>query len=345
MNRIYFQWHITDLCNFRCRHCYQDKFDNAAELDEAGLDQVADNIIEHCRKEKARAVINITGGEPFLNKGLFKLLGYLDNKREIEELLIITNASLINDTLIKELKEIKKLKQIKISLEGSSAASNDIIRGKGSFDKVIKASGLLHNSGYCVTIMFTAMKSNLIQIRDLYTLCKELNVDGLIIERFFPQGNGKLIKDQLLDRNDWFNLTRTLFTLANQDFKEQDSASQRAFWLKFKKGKEELWGADCNVGKDSFCIMPNADVYPCRRFNLKLGNLLETTLAGIINSTLFSDITGLKRKGRCGDCDIPDCQGCPALAYLLRGDYHAQDSQCYYGRLKINESKNLLSSY
>lgn len=300
------------------------------ELDVKGLKAVADGIIQQARAQNTKAIVNITGGEPFLKKELFELLAYLDNHKEIAQLIIITNGSLIDGGRIKKLKEIKKLSQIKISLDGATASSNDAIRGVGSFDKAIDATRLLKASGFSVIVMFTAMKSNLGEVKGLYELCQNLKLDGLILERFFPLGEGAKLKDELLDRQDWFNLVKIVFDLTSEPYVEEEIVSQRAFWVRFLKTKVELWGASCNVGQDYFCIMPNADVYPCRRFTLGLGNLSESSLAEIIKSPLLTDIINGKREGRCAECDILDCWGCPALSYLLTGDYHSQDLQCWH---------------
>ncbi len=331
MNKLYFQWHITDVCNFRCRHCYQDKFSNSSELDGKGLKSVADRIVEAARSQNGKAVISITGGEPFLKKELFELLAYLDKQEEVAQLIIITNGSLITRQVIKELKRIKKLSQIKISLEGATAFSNDAVRSAGSFEKAIGTIRLIkEESDFSILIMFTAMKSNLKEAAGLFDFCQRLNLDGLIVERFFPLGQGSKIKDELLQRQDWSNLVKALLELTGETCEEEDVASWRAFWTKFSKAEVELLGASCNVGRDAFCIMPNADVLPCRRFSLKIGNLLETPLSDIINSQLLTDIINSKRKGRCADCDISDCRGCPALSYLLTGDYLYEDFQCGY---------------
>ena len=34
-NEFYFQWHITDACNLRCKHCYHESYShNGLELDQ-----------------------------------------------------------------------------------------------------------------------------------------------------------------------------------------------------------------------------------------------------------------------------------------------------------------------
>jgi radical SAM protein with 4Fe4S-binding SPASM domain len=106
--------------------------------------------------------------------------------------------------------------------------------------------------------------------------------------------------------------------------------SWRAFWIKFLKRETVLLGASCNVGMDAFCIMPGADVFPCRRFVLKIGNLLDSGLEEIMHSSVLMGIINSRRKGRCSGCGILDCRGCPALSYLLSGDYLSEDTQCVY---------------
>ncbi len=295
------------------------------------MGSVADRIVEAARSQNSKAVISVTGGEPFLKKELFELLAYLDKQEEVAQLIVITNGSLITRQAINELKRIKKLNQIKISLEGATAFSNDAVRGAGSFKKAFEAIRLIkEESDFSMLIMFTAMKSNLKEARGLFGFCQRLNLDGLIVERFFPLGRGSKIKDELLGRQDWSDLVKDLLELTGEACEEEDVASWRAFWIRFSKTEMELLGASCNVGRDAFCIMPNADVLPCRRFNLKIGNLLEKPLAEIADSSLLTDIITGSRKGRCADCDISDCRGCPALSYLLAGDYLSEDFQCGY---------------
>lgn len=330
MKNLYFQWHITDACNFRCRHCYQDNFTDSSGLDIGGLKRVSERIAQAAEESSSRAVVSITGGEPFLKKELFELLGYLDGFGQVGRLILISNASLINHETIMKLAAIKKLGEVKVSLEGASSPANDAIRGKGAFDKATRAIRSMKKAGLSVSVMFTAMKSNSGEVAGLFSLCRELGVDGLITERFFPAGTGAGLKGQLLNSGDWFNLVNTLLETAGASCMQQDVLAQRAFWVRFEDGEIDLLGAGCNVSKEAFCIMPNADVLPCRRFSLKIGNILKSPLSEIAGSSLLQDITGSCRKGKCSRCDVAGCRGCPALAYLLTGDYLSEDSQCWH---------------
>lgn len=74
-----FQWHITDTCNLRCRHCYQEQFISGNELDLSALKLVTDKICSYLNATGRKTVINVTGGEPLLKDELHSFLTYLDN--------------------------------------------------------------------------------------------------------------------------------------------------------------------------------------------------------------------------------------------------------------------------
>lgn len=327
---LYFQWHITDACNFRCRHCYQDDFTKRRELNLSGLIKVYENILPSAKNKKI--VINLTGGEPFLKEELFELMGYLDEREEIEQLFIITNASLINKDILKRLEPIRKFKQIKISLDGAAKETNDSIRGGGSFASVLDNIKLLQReSDLEVVIMFTAMKSNAQEIAALFHLCRSLGVDGLIIERFIPLGQSRNLTAEVLDKDDWRRLTKNLNGLLDIEVEDENILPCKAFWIKLKEDDVQVLGAHCNLGEDSFAILPNGDLLPCRRFNLKIGNLFDESLSGVIqNSNLLKKVVDKNNLfGKCRACSINACRGCRALAYAIDGDYLAEDKQCW----------------
>ena len=327
---LFFQWHITDACNFRCRHCYQNDFTKASDLPLAALMKIYENIASSSGGRKTK--INLTGGEPFLRKDFFSLLRYLDKHDTTEELAVITNASLIDEDTVAELKGIKKLKQIKISLDGATEKTNDAIRRPGAFRTVLEKINLLQEKGaFEVIIMLTAMRSNTYELPALFQLCRDLKVDGLIIERFIPLGQSKGLKSEVIGKEDWKRLVGEICEYMEVDAIEDDMLACKEFWIKFKEGDAELLGAECNLGEDAFAIMPNGDLLPCRRFAMKIGNLLDKGLKDIISeSRVLKEVTDKsKLKGKCGTCRIDKCRGCRAFAYAVGNDYLAEDGLCW----------------
>ncbi|MGZ3581078.1 MAG: hypothetical protein ACXU9I_06665, partial [Syntrophales bacterium] len=58
--QFYIQWHITNLCNLRCQHCYQDDFSKKSDLDWAGLKKVCDNLLNAMGEWGKTACIHLT---------------------------------------------------------------------------------------------------------------------------------------------------------------------------------------------------------------------------------------------------------------------------------------------
>ncbi|MFH0771771.1 MAG: radical SAM protein [Candidatus Omnitrophota bacterium] len=329
-DKIYLQWHITDACNFRCRHCYQSGFSGDSELGLADLIKVYGNIISG--SEDKKIAISLTGGEPLLKKDFFDLLYYLDKQPNTDELSVISNASLIDEAALKRLNAAKKMRRVKISLDAATARTNDAIRKFGAFDMIMKKISLIkEKSDLELVLMFTVMRSNLYELPVLFQLCRDLNVDGLMIERFIPLGQSAGLRREVLDKDDWKRAVGDISEFLGISVEDCDALPCKAFWLKFRGIGSELLTAECDLGEDSFAILPGADILPCRRFALRIGNLLERDLAGIAkDSSVLKDIADRnKLKGKCGSCGIGNCRGCRALAYAISGDYLAEDIQCW----------------
>jgi len=329
-NLFYLQWHITDACNFRCRHCYQNNFTPENEMNWDNLKAVCDNIIDALNRWNKQAIITVTGGEPFFKKEFFSLLTYLNSQREIQEIIVITNGSLITQEKVDFLKGLCKIKKIKLSLEATNPQKNDFIRGKGSFQKTLEAIELLKNN-FEVILMFTASKYNLDEVPKLFDFSLSLNLDGFIIERFIPLGQGSQMKKYLLDAQDWQKLVNMVLEFCLYECLEEDILPIKAFWIKWNGEIPSLLGATCAIGLDNLCLMSRGEVYPCRRFPLTLGNLKKQSLFELVRDSeiLLQMQTRKNLKGKCGQCTISNCWGCRALAYSLTGDCFAEDTQCW----------------
>ena len=133
--QFYIQWHITNVCNLHCKHCYQDDFSRKSDLDRQGLKRISDNLLATLEGWDKTACIHLTGGEPLLKPELFVLLEDLDRQSTVEELGIITNGLLIDQEMAKKLSLFSKLRKIKISLDGgmqrrmTSFAKEGLLKG------------------------------------------------------------------------------------------------------------------------------------------------------------------------------------------------------------------------
>lgn len=317
-----FQWHITDFCNLRCKHCYQEIFDRRNELSYNELIKIIYNIVNFLEKEKFDSLyINLTGGEPLIFPYLNSLLEELDRIEIVKEISIITNGTFMPDKIIK--REYKKLKRLKFSLEGAYEKTNDSIRGEGNFKRVLNN---IKNTLFNFVLMFTLTKYNYTELDDMYRLAENLGAEGFILERFIPLGEGIKIKDKVLESYDWYKVVERVATWG--DLSPEDLIIYKAFYIDFKENT--IYGATCNIG-EACAIMPNGDVYPCRRFPIVLGNLLREEFGEIYKKiiNLRNEFTRNNLKGKCSLCFMDDCIGCRALAYSLTSDMFEEDFQCW----------------
>ena len=329
---FYIQWHITNLCNLRCKHCYQDDFSKKSDLDWPGLKRVSDNLLTTLREWDKTACIHLTGGEPLLKPELFPLLSDLDQQPTVEELGIITNGLLVDREMVRRLSGFSKLKKIKISLDGGDSEINDSIRSKGTFDKVMENLTLIKKEKrFEILLMFTVMKNNFRSLPALLKLCQDLGIDGLIIERFIPLGRGRESLAEVLSKEEWKEMIGMLLDFFSIE-EEPSFLPYQAFQISFHEEEPELLGAPCIIGTDGLCIMPEGTVFPCRRLPISTGNLLDTPLKQIWEESDILEKLRRKEnlKGKCGRCEMKDCRGCRSLAFALTGDYLEEDPHCWF---------------
>ena len=237
---------------------------------------------------------------------------------------------------MRRLSDFPKLKKIKISLDGADAETNDAIRSKGAFEKVMQnLSWITKEKRFEIILMFTMMKKNFRNLPFLFKLCQDSGIDGLIIERFIPLGKGRGIMHEVLHREEWNEMIGTLFRFFSIEGEQNSALPYQAFQISFDGEEPELLGAPCVAGVDGLCIMPEGNVFPCRRLPISIGNLLESPLKQIWEE---SDILGRLRekknlKGKCGTCEMRECRGCRSLAFSLTGDFLGEDPHCGPARI------------
>jgi len=326
---FYYQWHITDMCNLRCRHCYHAEY-NRVGLSIDALLRIGNHLCGAVKKWGKIGSFSITGGEPFTRKDeVFQLLDMIEMRDEIGHVDILTNGTLIDNGIISALKKYKKLRRIQLSLEGLEP-TNDEIRGAGSYRAVTDTIERLNRNGLTTCVMMTLSRHNKEEVIPLAERMGEIGVEAFVLDRFIPEGQSQHLKGWVLSSAEirqvyeksyeYFQKTtiprmllyRTLFCLLNPD--------------------DEHIGAMCSVGNNALTIMPSGDVYPCRRLPIYLGNLTETTVYDIwyTHPLLWEFRNPDNLKGKCKACEfIPVCRGCRAFAYATTGDYLEADSHCW----------------
>jgi len=272
---FHLQWHITERCNLKCKHCYFDRkfLDNELSLKE--LFRILDNYLRLIKKwgisvEKTR--ISITGGEPLVRNDFFEFLEKCHENKEKSRYGVLTNGILLNNEKISKLKKLE-VNYVQVSLEGMEE-NNDEIRGKGTFKKIVKAIKLLVKNKINTSISTTVTKQNQKDIPLLIKLAEQLKVNGLGLRRFIPIGRGEGIKKLILSPQE----TKKLYLyVVKTNQKLADKKSKLRLNIGCEDGILAQEGYEvntCVAGYSSLTILPNGDVYPCRRLPIYVGNCI-----------------------------------------------------------------------
>jgi len=333
---FHIQWHITNNCNLRCKHCYQKKYDSN-ELPLKKLKSIANELLIFTKQFSFEPEFSLTGGEPLVSRSLFTLAEHIRLISPRARLSIMTNGTLLTKSIVKRFKELN-IDMVQLSLESSEQKVNDFIRGKGVYDKVLKAIKLLKK--YCVkcSLHFVASKYNANDAENYFKLAVKLGVNRVTFSNLVPIGNGFKISDQVLEPLELKNVYSNIVFLAKKNPKICLTTTRPLWCLLGEKG------GYCPVGLSTITILPDGKLVPCRRLQVEVGNLTKQSfLDAWFGSKVLWDLRDTKKIKVCGTCKHKEnCKGCRGLAHAIRGDYLAPDPQCW----KINKKlrwKNDLS--
>lgn len=327
------QWHISERCNLRCQHCYQDNYKNNNELSFETLVSIFDHFkrflsqLEELAMHKVTAHINITGGEPFVRKDFFELLEIFYAHRNLLSFGILSNGSFIDENCAKHLKQLSP-RFVQISVEGNEE-THDQLRGTGHFQACIGALKHLKKQQIKTLISFTAHQKNYQQFQEVAQIAHRLKVDRLWSDRLIPCGSGSDLQTLNSEQTLHFFkiMSATKQKLEKKWFNHTEVALHRA--LQFLVGGNAY---TCSAGRSLLTIQPNGDVYPCRRMPIKVGNILESDLFEIYQQDTLLKLRDqhLISKG-CEKCFYEKhCRGgLKCLSYALTNDPFQADPSCW----------------
>jgi radical SAM protein with 4Fe4S-binding SPASM domain len=337
---LLFQWHITDRCNLRCTHCYQDSY--LGEEPEFGellhiLAQFRE-LTDFWKKKVPgfRCHITVSGGEPFVRKDFSDLLDVFYAQREYFSFAILTNGSFIDEQTARRLKKLQAA-FVQISLEGGRDI-HEKIRGKGSYELAVRALQNLVREKIRSFISFTAHRGNYKEFPAVARLGKKLGVSRVWSDRLIPRGSGAEMADLLLHpagTRQFFQLMvrcrpgKLLHLPLLRHLHKTEIAMHRA--LQFLCGDGRPY--HCTAGDSLMTVLPNGELLPCRRMPVSVGNLKEKHLAELYyTSDLFRDLRDRRRISRgCENCFYQKlCRGgLKCLSYAVYGSPFRADPGCW----------------
>ena len=258
----------TSACNLHCTGCWAAEYGNRLNLT---FDEI-DRIIRQ-GKELGVYMYIYTGGEPLVRKDdLIRLC----EKHSDCVFLCFTNGTLIDESFADEMLRVKNFVPA-ISLEGDEA-STDSRRGKGTYQKVIRAMELLRRKKllYGISSCYTSVNWDAITSDAYYD---DLIAKGAYFIWYFhymPVGNDAV--PELLpspwQREAVYRRIRRL------------RAEKPLFAMDFQNDAEYMGGCIAG-GKRYLHINANGDVDPCVFVHYSNANIRSCTLLEALQSPIF----------------------------------------------------------
>ncbi|MDE6063040.1 MAG: SPASM domain-containing protein, partial [Lachnospiraceae bacterium] len=217
--------------------------------------------------------------------------------------------------------------------------THDYFRKPGSFDCTLEKIAVIRNAGIKCAIMSTVSGTNIEEIPDVVDLVVKHQADIFAFGRYCPTSDEKttgiapLIYRDFLDKlwhkyeaykeqgvNTYFNLKDHLWTLY---------LYEKGLFKIPEYAKKDMVYDGCHCAICHMTILPNGDVYACRRFESKVGNVFEELLYDIFitKEEIYRDYEKFEK---CNKCELRGfCRGCPAVTYETSGSFYGADPQCW----------------
>ncbi len=322
------QWHLSEACNLKCLHCYQENH-KPVILPYKDLIIILNQYRELLKKLKIKGHINLTGGEPLCSPYFFKILDEFKKDEKLYTFSILTNGTLITDEIAEKISKYNP-QYVQVSLEGGRK-TNDYVRGKGVYKEVAKAIKLLKKYNIYVSLSFTATKLNYKEFPKVVKFAEKYKVDTVWSDRFIPLG-ASLDKEFQMNKEE----TTEYLNIMEQERKR----------LKLKKSKTNIamyralqfqmtndYPYTCTAGKSLLTVMENADLVPCRRMPIVVGNLLKENMYDLYkNNKILKDLRKDTTPDECKKCEHAKlCSGgLKCLTYAIYKDLNHKDVGCTY---------------
>ena len=319
-------WELTYACNLQCVHCLSSSGQrDPRELSTAEAKRVLDEL-----RDLQVFYINIGGGEPMVRRDFFELVEYsVGNGIGVK---FSTNGAFIDAEKARRLASMDYL-DIQISLDGVDAATNDAVRGAGSYDMAMRAMEHLAAADFGpFKISVVVTRQNVPQLDRFKALADSFGAQ-LRVTRLRPSGRGVDSWDHLHPTNaqqreiyDWL-MANGEHVLTGDSFFHLNALGDPLPGLNM-----------CGAGRVVCLIDPIGDVYACPfviHDEFLAGNVRDPGGFSRVwkQSDLFTSLREPQSAGACASCGSFDaCQGgCMAAKFFTGLPLDGPDPECVGG--------------
>jgi mycofactocin biosynthetic radical S-adenosylmethionine protein MftC len=319
-------WELTYACNLACVHCLSSS--GRRDPRELTTDEAKAVLNELHRLQVF--YINIGGGEPMIRRDFFELVEYaLDNGIGVK---FSTNGTFLDAAAARRLAAMDYL-DVQISIDGIDAATNDAVRGTGSYATARRAMDNLREAGFGpFKISIVVTRHNVHQLDAFKALADSYGAQ-LRVTRLRPSGRGVDSWPELHPTAEQQRQIYRWLLAHGADVLTGDS------FFHLNALGEPLPGLNmCGAGRVVCLIDPVGDVYACPfviHDEFRAGSVRDPGGFTAVwrQSELFAELRRPQSAGACASCGSYDaCQGgCMAAKFFTGLPLDGPDPECVNG--------------
>jgi MoaA/NifB/PqqE/SkfB family radical SAM enzyme len=202
-------FHITQFCPKECKHCVTDSspyVDRSTEL----TPETWFRVIEKLRDFGCSSIV-FTGGDCLAKEQIFDILRKADQEKFL--IGVLTDYDGINHKHIQQLKELKHLVDLQVSLDGGTLEIHDWMRGNGAFKKALRRMRFLQENGMNYTVSATIHKNNINELEAIADITNQFGATNLYVSPLCPYGRGKFMTQYILSDKELRSLGQKYLSL------------------------------------------------------------------------------------------------------------------------------------
>lgn len=347
---LFIVWNFTNLCNLKCKHCYQDA-EHKALPDELSLkeklkmvDQIAEQYVP---------MIAFAGGEPTISPDLLPVLKHCHSYGI--HTTIATHGGTMTPKLAEQLAECG-VKYIEISLDSVHPEKHDDFRGQtGMWHRTVRGMrNVVKQKGLRLGVAMCVHQGNFGEVEDMLQFCCDIGAGVFAHFNFIPVGRGLTMVDGDLNPQQREGLLRTLnqwmqsgkigvistapqfgrVCVAHAPTEGKQACSHAGSGGGEKARVVAKYLGGCGAGRDYVAIEPNGNITPCVYLPHRVqGNIRNRSFIDIFRNNEFWELL-CDRDRRTHHCEVCEfkhyCGGCRARADAYFGDLNAGDPGCVF---------------
>jgi len=343
-------WETTVGCNLRCAHCRASAEPGRSpeEMDTKQALHFVDQIAEF-----SKPILVLSGGEPLYRPDILDIAAHAKGKGL--NVALATNGTLVDRHMAKAIREAG-ISRVSISIDGVSGAMHDSFRGvPGAYEAALDGAGHLRREGVGVQFNTTVTQHNINALPQIVSLAEREKAVALHLFLLVPVGCGlEVAETDQITPDEYENVLNWFYEKSREtDMEMRATCAPHYYRIIRQRAREEgrkvtpqtdgmaAMTKGCLAGTGVCFVSYKGDVYPCGYFPVSAGNVLETPISEIWNSSeLFEELRDTDNlEGKCGGCEYRNvCGGCRARAYGMTGNYLAEEPFCVHEPMMIQRA-------